>query len=419
LILISLIQLHLLDSEFQSFLQKKIQSTSNLEERNALTSLMQSIKQVSAKIQELENERLLENVDQGEDLSFDAVKERMRAVQAGPSGSSKGFAKTEDIRQEDPFSVKATKKETFWSIVQRFEETVSRSAGNLTLIDVIKSNYALCDYEFIQMLESESSTARDEGNVELSRRLLDMRRGINEVMVAEMEIAQEKLANILSKRDPKAIDAEMVRMARRGEVNEALILLIEGNIQTAKQENAQGAVQLLSKLLQRIAEEKERKMPEQQRLLRHLMQLSSSDKRKEALYNAFRPSKKLNDRTGEFETNGPPEVAPPVFIDVVRRFITEFGNVDSFDLMNLANQIIDEAQEVATDLYGPGMTPQEQQRMMFEKNTVSVWDLANLEEQSMLSGEEVPWSNDSYDDKEVEDVLGERVRKIGGAEADF
>ncbi len=380
---------------------------------------MQSIKQVSAKIQELESERLLENVDQGEDLSFDAVKERMRAVQFGPSGSSKGSLRTEDVRQEDPFSVKATKKETFWSIVQRFEETVSRSDGNLTLIDVIKSNYALCDYEFIQMLESESSTAKDEGNVELSRRLLDMRRGINEVMVAEMEIAQEKLANILSKRDPKAIDAEMVRMARRGEVNEALILLIEGNIQTAKQENAQGAVQLLSKLLQRIAEEKERKMPEQQRLLRHLMQLSSSDKRKEALYNAFRPSKKLNDRTGEFETNGPPEVAPPVFIDVVRRFITEFGNVDSFNIMNLANQIIDEAQEVATDLYGPGMTPQEQQRMMFEKNTVSVWDLANLEEQSMLSGEEVPWSNDSYDDKEVEDVLGERVRKVGGAEADF
>ena len=37
--------------------------------------------------------------------------------------------------------------------------------------------------------------------------------------------------------------------------------------------------------------------------------------------------------------------------------------------------IIDEAQIVATDLYGEGMSPRDQQRFMFEKNSVSVWDL--------------------------------------------
>jgi hypothetical protein len=60
------------------------------------------------------------------------------------------------------------------------------------------------------------------------------------------------------------------------------------------------------------------------------------------------------------------------------------------------------------------MTPQQQQKMMFEKNSISVWDLANYEEQAMLMGEEVPWRNDAFDNKGPEEVLGERVRRIGG-----
>ena len=59
--------------------------------------------------------------------------------------------------------------------------------------------------------------------------------------------------------------------------------------------------------------------------------------------------------------------------------------------MERALSVIDEAQIVATDLYGAGMTKRQQQQMMFEKKTVSVWDLANFEEKSLLSGEDVPW----------------------------
>mmetsp|Transcript_38609 Transcript_38609/g.39296 ORF Transcript_38609/g.39296 Transcript_38609/m.39296 type:complete len:88 (+) Transcript_38609:2021-2284(+) len=82
--------------------------------------------------------------------------------------------------------------------------------------------------------------------------------------------------------------------------------------------------------------------------------------------------------------------------------------------MGRAQAIIDEAQVVATELYGEGMTAREQQKLMFEKNTLSVWDLAKYEEEAMMLGEDVPWRNDAYDDKNPEDVIGERVRKIGG-----
>jgi hypothetical protein len=82
--------------------------------------------------------------------------------------------------------------------------------------------------------------------------------------------------------------------------------------------------------------------------------------------------------------------------------------------MKKAEVLIEEAQLVATELYGEGMTPQQAQRFMFEKKTVSVWDLANFEEQALMSGEEVPWRNDKFDKMAPEEVLGERVRKIGG-----
>lgn len=92
-----------------------------------------------------------------------------------------------------------------------------------------------------------------------------------------------------------------------------------------------------------------------------------------------------------------------------------FGNVE-FGIMEKAQSIIDEAQIVATDLYGEGMSPREQQKLMFEKNTVSVWDLAEYEWEALARGEEVPWRNDAFDDKNPEDVLHDRVKKVGGSD---
>lgn len=130
------------------------------------------------------------------------------------------------------------------------------------------------------------------------------------------------------------------------------------------------------------------------------------------IYEAFKPTK-VTSSEGQTQ-DGTPLISPPAFINMVRTFIQNFGNVEGYDIMGKAALIIDEAKAIATDLYGEGMTPRQQQRFMFEKNTVSVWDLANFEEQALLSGEEVPWRNDAFDNKMPEEVLGDRVRRIGG-----
>lgn len=50
----------------------------------------------------------------------------------------------------------------------------------------------------------------------------------------------------------------------RGEVDEALVLLIEANTQQAQQAGATQVAEVLTKLSKRIQEEKERKLPEEQ-----------------------------------------------------------------------------------------------------------------------------------------------------------
>ena len=107
------------------------------------------------------------------------------------------------------------------------------------------------------------------------------------------------------------------------------------------------------------------------------------------LSEAFKASKIMLE-DGNFD-EGPPLISPPMFINVVRQFIQSFGNIDGFNIMERALAVIDEAQIVATDLYGVGMTKRQQQQLMFEKKSISVWDLASYEEKSLLSGEEVPW----------------------------
>ena len=52
---------------------------------------------------------------------------------------------------------------------------------------------------------------------------------------------------------------------------------------------------------------------------------------------------------------------------IVRSFISSFGNVEGFDIMGRALKVVEEAQLVATDLYGEGMSPRDQQKFMFEK----------------------------------------------------
>jgi len=395
--------LHEIDERFCKFLQTKVDKSMDVEERTALQSLLDTVTSVLDRIKEAQDQG---NGMVDEELTMDQVKQRMQEVQMGnevaPS-SVKSGAKA--------FTVQKDKQDSFKQILSRFVGLVDAQAVE----DAVRANYELCDKDFLEMLKSEADACFVEGADAEGKQYQELQGVITRVMAERIGQAQERLQRIFSKNavgGVKAMESEIVLMVRKGEVDEALTLLIETNAQQAEKAGAKQTSEVLRVLLKRVVVEQERSLPDEQRLLRALLRESDSEKRKELLYTAFKQSKSMSD-THEL-TEGPPLISPPAFINIAQQFILNFGNVDKMDFMTKVQAIIDEAQIVATDLYGEGMNPRQQQKFMFDKQTVSIWDLANFEDQAMMSGEEIPWRNDKYDNMSPEDVLGERVKRIGG-----
>lgn len=395
--------LHEIDDRFTAFLQEKCDKSKDIEERTGLQSLLETVTAVLERVREVQGDGAQGVVD--EELTMDQVKQRMQEVQSGGAIASQSKAKGPEV-----FSVKKERRDTFQSVLQRFvgfDDAESMTAA-------VQANYELCDLEFQGMLQEEVQSCLAEGADAEAQQYVELGETIARVMAMRIGDAQEKLQRILAKRGVKAMESEIVAMCRRGEVDDALVGLMQANAQQAEAQGAKPAQLVLEQLLKRIFSERERALPDEQRLLRALLRETDSEKRKELLYSAFKQSKSM-DSEGNMQ-DGAPLISPPAFINIARMFIQNFGNVDKSEMMGRVQSVIDEAQLVATELYGEGMSPRDQQRFMFEKQTVSVWDLANYEDQAVMSGEEVPWRNDKWDTKLPEDVLTDRVRKIGGAD---
>lgn len=351
-----------------------------MEERVGLGSLLDTVSNVLERVKEVQGDGA--EAARDEELSLDQVKLRMQEVQAGQVIIDEAGR---PVNKFGAFAAAQDKKDTFQLVLKRFQGATE----TYSLEDAVEEHYDLCDYEFMGMLKSEIDACYAEGADIEGKEYETLLETVNKVMVKRIGGAQDRLKRILDKRTLPAMESEIVAMVRKNEVDEALILLIEANTQQAEGAGAVQAVEVLKKLSRRIAEERDRKLPEEQRLLRALMRIADSEERKGLLFAAFKASKVASE-DGGFQ-DGPPLISPPMFINVVRQFIQSFGNIDGFNIMERALSVIDEAQIVATDLYGAGMTKRQQQQMMFEKKSISVWDLANFEEKSLLSGENVPW----------------------------
>ena len=76
---------------------------------------------------------------------------------------------------------------------------------------------------------------------------------------------------------PDFMEAEIITMARKGEVDEALILLLEANAQQAEAAGATAPAEVLRKLIAKANEEREKRLPDEQRLLRALIKLEDKE----------------------------------------------------------------------------------------------------------------------------------------------
>ncbi|KAG5190044.1 hypothetical protein JKP88DRAFT_176218 [Tribonema minus] len=321
----------------------------------------------------------------------------MRNLQAGAGNQSPETA-------EEAAAEAARRKGSPWDSVpeavrQSYEQvlkTIIDRPDSITLTDAVEAAYNKCDIQFLALLKEKMASASGDSKVQL----VEVADEVNNAMQRRMSSATSKLQTILSAGNPIAIEAAAAKLARAGEADDALVLLLEANLQEAHKAGPQGAgaVRVLTNVKNILQAEIDRKLEPEKRLLKQCLRCDTAEEMEAVLHEAFRPRVKLQLAENK-ESSDEPLVAPPAFIAAVRNLKLNFGNVgeDETEFADKVDVIISTAEKVATALYGESMSPKDQQDRAWREHGASVWDLEKLENDAMLRGEEMPWANDKYD----------------------
>ena len=151
----------------------------------------------------------------------------------------------------------------------------------------------------------------------------------------------------------------------------------------------------------------------EKKLMRVLLRTDDKAVRATILKNAFSPKSGLMLSETE-QASEEPEVGPPAFITACKALILNFGNIEDDGFANRLRELIDEAEIVATELYGESLTPRDQQQKAWDEGTVSVFDLEAHEKLAEMDGKVMPWHNDAFDAMIPEGFSKEGVKQIGG-----
>jgi len=267
----------------------------------------------------------------------------------------------------------------------------------------ISANYAMVDYAFLQKLEE----AIAEDDSEKAPKLAEIKEAVNEEMAKRMQMAAEALKDVLTSPTPVVMEGKIAGFARQGRIDDALLQLLEANLQQAEAAGAAGAgaVKVMSSLKERVQTELDAKLPPAMSLLRQLIRIDSAEARESLLREKMAPKKKASVilATGTGEEAEPESTAPDVpqreMAEAISELKSRFGNVDeSYDTGFVAKveQIAEEAEAVALDLAGgKELTAKQQQDLMWDRGTVSVWDLEAVEEEAHQDGKMAMWEEEA------------------------
>ena len=293
---------------------------------------------------------------------------------------------------------------------------------NKSIADEVSTNYHMVDYDFLQKLNEEAETAE----ADKQERIKEVQEAVNAEMAKRVTEAMGTLKDILTSPSPIIMEGKVAGLARQGKIDDALMTLLDANLQQAEQvgEAGKGAVQVLSKLKTRVRDELDQKHDPPIALLRRLFRMESKPARLALLKEKLAPKAATRvvlvsneDGGKEEEKDLTPDVSPRDLAKAISELKLRFGNVDeNYDtgFVTKMNEVAGEAEEVALELAGgEELSSREQQDLMWEKNSVSVWDLGQVEEQAREQGGYAMW------EQEAVDMANENEKRKQGLLRDF
>lgn len=407
------------DPAWLAWLDNKINTTTDVEEKMALRDLNEMILDIVKRMElskvaeereakekaEAEAARLAEaeaRAEEGRKMSDADVLRKARSVDRS------GLGDAAEIKNN---GVSFYDQELTPEIRMSYDELVKKILPPYKPGDspasIVFSYYDQFDAQFIKVLKERA----DNGETE-SQEILD---ALSAEQSKRMAAATENIKTVLAAGDPMRMEGVIVKLAKEGKVDEPFLLLLEANANQAAAAGAEGPAKLMRRLGERAMEEKDKQSQTKEiRLLRQLLRTDDSAKREELLTDAFTPrqgllvegtaanaAKALDGELPE-EEKPMPDVPPPDFINACKAVLLNFGNLsandDRGDLSTRIKQIASEAEVVATRIYGKGMSLREQQDRMWKEQTTSIFDLETLEIEAEKRGEVAPWANPDSDD---------------------
>jgi len=325
------------------------------------------------------------------------------------------------IMQQMPGEMKIISEETYGLMLSTLFKTENPIAQE------ISANYAMVDYGFLTRLDQ---IIADGG--ENAVKANEIKEAVNAEMATRMQAAAEVMKDIFASPTPVIMEGKVAGLARQGRIDDALLQLLEANLQQAQAagEQGKGAVAVLSKLQKRVQDELDKKLDPQQTLLRQLLRMESPEARQRLLKEKMSPRATSNiviagvgGAEDKKDDDGSPEVPPKQMAEAIKALKQRFGNVDEqYDtgFVKKLETIGDEAEAVALELAGGReMTAQQQQDMMWNQGMVSVWDLGQIEEQAEQEGKMAVWEQEAQDQMARQDTASreDAIKKdlLGGA----
>lgn len=276
---------------------------------------------------------------------------------------------------------------------------------------VVEANYERCTLEFLDLLGARLAAA--ETPAADRAKLTALSGHIEAILQERMSRAAARLGSVVKAGTLDQMVDKVYELVGRGEVDEPFLLLLETNVQEAERAGAAPAAEVFRKLIATAREAIDEKLTPATRLIRRLLRVEDVEKRKEILNEAFRPKATALAADGT-KTDVQPDVPPPDFIEELRQLIKNFGNIDANNFNAKLLALVEEAEEVSTAIYGKAMSHREQQDYMWNKASISVFDLEALESKAEKLGDQMPWQNDKYDTMLPPGFDENGMRTIGG-----
>lgn len=424
------------DPAFLTWLDNKIETSKDPDERTGLRDLMDMIMDVKTKVEvnlaaeereakqaeEAEQQRLAAaeaEAEAGRAMSNEDVLRKAVAIDSAET--EKLVEKTEKksfIESEITPEVRLSYEGTLKKVLPPYKE-------GTTPASIVYNYYDQFDAQFVKLLTEMTNGGNEDAKALLEALAVEQQNKI--------QAATETLQEVLSMGDPMKMEGAVVRLAREGKINEPWLLLVEANENQAREAGATGPAEVMGRLRKKAQNEMDKRMSSKEIvLIRQLLREDDAAEREKILEEAFTPKEQLlmagteenimGVASGEVpEQEKPmPDVPPPDFIDACKAVTLNFGNLgldgdDRGDLAARIKKIAAEAEVVATRIYGKGMSLREQQDRAWKEETTSVFDLEKMELQAESQGEKAPWASDSDDDMLLPGFDANGRMQVGGS----